>query len=184
MANLPSQAQAVLHFWFEELKPEQRFAKDDALDLRIREQFLPTWQAAAAGELWSWRESMQGRLAEIIVLDQFSRNLWRGDARSFAQDAMALVLSQEAQVLPEFQQLSETQCQFFLLPMMHSESIVIQDASLPLFERYCNEQTLGFAIAHRDIVAKFGRFPHRNAVLQRENTPEETEFLQQPNSSF
>ena len=89
--------EAVLHFWFERLGPEQRFVKDAAIDECIRREFFATWQAAAQGELSAWRERLSGRLAEIIVLDQFSRNLWRGDALSFAQDGMALVLSQEAQ---------------------------------------------------------------------------------------
>ena len=176
--------EAVLQFWFERLTPEQRFSKDDAIDASIRREFFHTWQAAARGELSAWRERMSGRLAEIIVLDQFSRNLWRGDALSFAQDGMALVLSQEAQGQTGFAALTSVEHQFLLMPMMHSESLAIQDASLPLFNRFCDDNTYGFAVRHRDIVAEFGRFPHRNAVLQRDNTVAEQTFLQQPNSSF
>lgn len=176
--------EAVLHFWFERLTMQQRFAKDDAVDTMIAREFLPTWQAAAQGELAAWRERLSGRLAEIIVLDQFSRNLWRGDARSFAQDGMALVLSQEMQRQAGFAGLSQVAHQFALMPMMHSESLPIQDASLPLFERYCDANTLDFAVRHRDIVARFGRFPHRNQVLGRTSTAAEQAFLQQPNSSF
>lgn len=174
----------VLHFWFERLTPEERFKKDVAIDEHIRREFFSVWQAAAQGELSHWRERLTGRLAEIIVLDQFSRNLWRGDARSFSQDGMALVLCQEAQRQTGFTQLSPVQLQFLLMPMMHSESLAIQDASLPLFKRYCEAMVYDFAVKHRDIVARFGRFPHRNEVLKRKSTVEETAFLQQPNSSF
>ena len=174
----------VLNFWFERLSPEQRFAKDEAIDNSIRREFFATWQAAAGGELSAWRARLSGRLAEIIVLDQFSRNLWRGDARSFAQDGMALVLSQELQAQAGFAALSQAEHQFALLPMMHSESLAIQDASLPLFQRYCDANTYDFAVRHRNIVAEFGRFPHRNAVLGRTSTAAEQAFLLQPNSSF
>ena len=174
----------VLNFWFERLSPEQRFAKDEAIDNSIRRAFLATWEAAAGGELSAWRQRLSGRLAEIIVLDQFSRNLWRDDARSFAQDGMALVLSQELQAQAGFASLNTTEHQFALLPMMHSESLSIQDASLPLFQRYCDVNTYDFAVRHRNIVAEFGRFPHRNAVLGRVSTAAEQAFLLQPNSSF
>ena len=176
--------EAVLQFWFERLQPEQRFAKDAAMDAQIRREFLGTWQAAARGELSPWRERLSGRLAEIIVLDQFSRNLWREDARSFAQDGMALVLSQEAQRQAGFAQLGANEHQFLLMPMMHSESLLIQDASLPLFQRYCGDSVHGFAVRHRDIIARFGRYPHRNTIQKRNSTPEELAFLQQPGSSF
>lgn len=176
--------EAVLHFWFERLGPEQRFVKDAAIDECIRREFFATWQAAAQGELSAWRERLSGRLAEIIVLDQFSRNLWRGDALSFAQDGMALALSQEAQKQAGFAALNQAEHQFLLMPMMHSESLAIQDASLPLFARFCDANTLDFAQRHRDIVAEFGRFPHRNAMLKRSNTAAEQAFLSQPNSSF
>ena len=176
--------EAVLHFWFERLGPEQRFVKDVAIDECIRREFFATWQAAAQGELSAWRERLNGRLAEIIVLDQFSRNLWRGDALSFAQDGMALALSQEAQKQAGFAALNQAEHQFLLMPMMHSESLAIQDASLPLFARFCDDNTLDFAQRHRDIVAEFGRFPHRNAVLKRSSTAAEQAFLSQPNSSF
>ena len=174
----------VLNFWFERLSPKQRFAKDEAIDNSIRREFLATWHAAAGGELSAWRQRLSGRLAEIIVLDQFSRNLWRDDARSFAQDGMALVLSQELQAQAGFASLNTTEHQFALLPMMHSESLSIQDASLPLFQRYCDVNTYDFAVRHRNIVAEFGRFPHRNAVLGRVSTAAEQAFLLQPNSSF
>lgn len=176
--------QAVLAFWLDELSAEQRFSKDSDVDERIRERFWETWKAAAVGELWSWRESLQGRLAEIIVLDQFSRNLWREDCRAFEQDGMALVLCQEMLRQEGFASLGETEKQFALLPMMHSESLLIQDASLPLFAEHCNGLVLDFAQRHRDIVAEFGRFPHRNFVLGRPSSIEEVAFLQRPGSSF
>ena len=165
--------EAVLQFWFERLTPEQRFSKDDAIDASIRREFFHTWQAAARGELSAWRERLSGRLAEIIVLDQFSRNLWRGDAKSFAQDGMALALSQEAQRQAGFAFMSQAEHQFLLMPMMHSESLAIQDASLPLFNRFCDDNTYGFAMHHRDIVAEFGRFSHHNETLKRASTAAE-----------
>ncbi|AUZ04769.1 MULTISPECIES: DUF924 family protein [Vitreoscilla] len=176
--------QEVLAFWLDELSSEQRFSKDSDVDEHIRERFWETWKAATAGELWSWRDSLQGRLAEIIVLDQFSRNLWREDCRAFDQDGMALVLCQEMLRQEGFADLSETEKQFALLPMMHSESLIIQDASLPLFKQHTNDNTLDFAQRHRDIVAEFGRFPHRNFVLGRPSSMQEVEFLQKPGSSF
>ncbi len=176
--------EAVLQFWFARMTYEQRFVKDAAIDERICREFFHTWLAAVRGEWSASREHMRGRLAEITVLDQFSRNLWRGDVKSFAQDGMALALSQEAQRQAGFAALSQAEHQFLLMPMMHSESLVIQDASLPLFARYCDANTLDFAQRHRDIVAEFGRFPHRNAVLKRASTAAEQAFLSQPNSSF
>ena len=143
--------EAVLQFWFECLTPEQRFDKDEATDASIRREFFHTWQEAARGEWSASRERLSGRLAEIIVLDQFSRNLWRGNALSFVQDGMALALSQEAQRQTGFAALTPVERQFLPMTMMHSESLAIQDASLPLFKQHCDDNTYGFAMQHCDI---------------------------------
>ena len=165
--------EAVLQFWFECLTPEQRFDKDEATDASIRREFFDTWQEAARGEWSASRERLSGRLAEIIVLDQFSRNLWRGNALSFVQDGMALALSQEAQRQTGFAALTPVERQFLPMTMMHSESLAIQDASLPLFKQHCDDNTYGFAMHHRDIVAEFGRFSHHNETLKRASTAAE-----------
>ena len=177
-------ADGILHFWFTESTPQQWFAKDDAFDATIRTRFLATHAAAALGECWSWRSSAQGRLAELIVLDQFSRNLYRGDPRAFAQDAMALALAQELVQQGLDQQLTPAQRGFAYLPYMHSESRAVQQQSLALYTALGQENSLRFAHAHQVIVERFGRYPHRNAALGRQSTPEEVAFLQEPGSAF
>ncbi len=179
-----SVAQQVLHFWFEESTPQQRFRKDPAFDAEIARRFGALHARAAASELWAWRASPEGRLAEIIVLDQFSRNLFRDDPRAFAQDAMALVLAQEAIRAGDDQRLSAEQRAFLYMPFMHSESRAIQAESVRLFEANGIANNLDFAIRHKEIVDRFGHYPHRNAVLGRPSTPEEIAFLQTPGSSF
>lgn len=175
-------AQHVLDFWFSQ--PEHWFAKSDAFDDAIRTQFAGLWQQAAQGELSAWRDTLQGRLAEIIVLDQFSRNLHRGSPLAFAQDGMGVVLTQEALRDRGFADLSLHERQFMLLPLMHSESRVIHEQAVPLFAQYTNENILDFEIRHKAIIDRFGRYPHRNAALGRQSTAEETAFLQEPGSSF
>ena len=174
----------ILHFWFEELAPRDWWAKDEAIDRTIARRFGATLDAAAAGELFGWRRDARGRLAEIIVLDQFSRQVHRDTALAFARDGMALVLAQEALGAGADRVLAADQRAFLYLPFMHSESRAIQAVSVRLFEQPGLEQNLRFAIAHRDIVERFGRYPHRNRILGRESTAEELEFLRQPGSSF
>jgi uncharacterized protein (DUF924 family) len=174
----------ILHFWFTESTPQQWFAKDDAFDAAIRTRFLATHASAALGECWSWRTSAEGRLAELIVLDQFSRNLYRGDVRAFAQDPMALALAQEMVQQGLDQQLTPVQRAFAYLPYMHSESRTVQHESIALYTALGLENNLRFAHAHQVIVERFGRYPHRNATLGRESTPEEVAFLQEPGSAF
>ncbi|MBO8125154.1 DUF924 domain-containing protein, partial [Klebsiella pneumoniae] len=132
--RLTMEAQQILDFWFNEATPEQWFKKDTQFDDLIRRRFLKVWEQAAAGECFSWRVHIGGRLAEILVLDQFSRNLWRGDARSFAQDPMALVLAQEAVKTPDYLQLPPVQRKFVLMPYMHSESALIHQQAELLFK--------------------------------------------------
>ncbi len=140
---------------------------------------------ATAAEFYTWRSSHKGRLAEIIILDQFSRNIYRDTTAAFAQDAMALTLAQEAVaagVLQELKTLYERK--FLLMPYMHSESKLIHQQAEQLFKQHTDEEIYGSEIKHKVIVDRFGRYPHRNEILGRTSTLEEVAFLQQPNSSF
>lgn len=181
--RLPDRA-AVLHFWFETLEPAQWFRKEAALDAAVRTRFGPLHEAAAAGELWAWRDTPRGRLAEILVLDQFSRNLHRDDPRAFAQDPMALVLAQEAVAQGLDRELPVVERSFLYMPYMHSESLKVHEEALLLFDQPGLEDNLRFEHLHRDILLRFGRYPHRNAILGRESSAEELAFLEQPGSSF
>jgi uncharacterized protein (DUF924 family) len=174
----------VLDFWFSELKPEQWWTRDDALDTLIHQRFGELHAQAAQSELDGWRSNALGRLAEIIVLDQFSRNLFRHSAQAFACDAQALVLAQEAIAQGALKQLNSTQSVFLCMPFMHSESKVIHQRAVPLFTRIGLQGNLDFELQHKAIIDRFGRYPHRNALLGRVSTPAELEFLQQPGSAF
>lgn len=174
----------VIDFWFNQTSPELWFAQNDAFDERIKQKFGQLHAAATAGELFEWRCSAQGRLAEIIVLDQFSRNLYRNQPEAFTHDSMALVLAQEAVQQQLDQQLEAEQRAFLYMPYMHSESKNIHQTALDLFTALGNKDNLHFEQLHKDIIDRFGRFPHRNKVLGRTSTPEEIDFLKQPNSSF
>ncbi len=174
----------VLIFWFEELNPAQWWTRDAQLDQLIRERFGEVHGQAARGELAHWRADVRGRLAEIIVLDQFSRNLFRNSAQAFACDATALVLAQEAITQDALAQLSPDQSVFLCLPFMHSESRVIHERAVELFTRIGLSANLDFEFQHKAIIDRFGRYPHRNAVLGRASTAEELEFLKQPGSGF
>lgn len=179
------QSQEVLEFWFNFLQPEQWWRVDADLDAAIRSRFTDLHAHATQGELFSWRSSAQGRLAEVIVLDQFSRNLHRGTAQAFAQDGMALVLAQEAIAGHVDRTIEEVKRRaFFYMPFMHSESLLIHDVALQLFAQPGLESQLDFEHRHRHIIERFGRYPHRNAILGRDSTPEEQVFLSAPDSSF
>lgn len=175
---------AVLHFWFVESTPDQWFEKNPNYDRIIAERFGALHAAAARGELDHWTATADGSLALVLVLDQFSRNLFREDPRAFAQDAKALGIAKAAIAAGQDRDVPEERRAFFYVPFEHSEDIADQNASLPLFEALTNRDYLRYAIAHRDIIARFGRFPHRNAVLGRVSTPEEIAFLKTPGSSF
>lgn len=177
-------AQAVLKFWFDELTPAQWFKKDPDMDRQIQARFGAIHAQAAACECYAWRSSPQGRLAEIIVLDQFSRNIYRDDVRAFASDGVALVLAQEAVAHGADQALSVTERSFLYMPYMHSESASIHAQAVSLFDQPGLENTLDFEIRHKAIIDRFGRYPHRNAILKRVSTPEEVDFLKQPGSAF
>jgi uncharacterized protein (DUF924 family) len=177
-------APAVLDFWFKELDDARRFAKDPALDAAIGKRFGATLQAAIRGELDAWRETPDGRLAEIIVLDQFSRNVWRDTPRAFLQDPQALCLAQAFVRTGLDRSLSPAQRAFAYMPYMHSESRLIHEQAVVLFSQPGLEGSLAFERRHQAIIERFGRYPHRNAVLGRVSTPEEIAFLAEPGSSF
>lgn len=174
----------VLAFWFEEIDPRMWWAAEPAFDTLLRERFLSTLESAAKGELYSWRASPRGRLAEVIVLDQFSRNIFRNTARAFAQDPMALALAQEAVSLGVLELLRPAESAFLLMPYMHSESPLIHVEAERLFREWAPEESYKFELRHKAIVDRFGRYPHRNEVLGRDSDLEEIEFLKQPGSGF
>lgn len=174
----------ILNFWFVEHGPKEWWKKDEAFDELVRSKFLSTYRQALACELWHWRKNPEGRLAEIIVLDQFPRNMFRDDPLAFATDALALALSQEAVRAGVLEALPVEQKPFLILPYMHSESLAVHDEALRLFDQPGLENNLEFEHRHREIIVRFGRYPHRNAVLGRESTAEELSFLEEPGSSF
>ena len=174
----------VISFWFEEIDPKSWWSAEAAFDEFVRQRFLPTLRQAAAGELSGWRASPEGRLAEIVVLDQFSRNIHRGTPAAFAQDPMALALSQEAVAAGALASLQGAQRAFLLMPYMHSESRRVHEQAVALFAEWAPGNNHEFELKHKLIIDRFGRYPHRNAILGRESTAEEIEFLKQPGSGF
>ena len=174
----------VLRFWFEELTEKQHFTKDTALDALIRTRFGDTLEAAAQCELYVWRSTPQGAVAEIIVLDQFSRNIFRDTPRAFAQDSLALALAQVLVASGQNQLLSPAQRRFAYMPYMHSESPLIHAQAVQLFNQPGLEDGLDFELRHQAIITRFGRYPHRNAVLSRTSSAEELAFLSEAGSSF
>ena len=174
----------ILKFWFEELEPKQWWVKDLVLDQLIIARFSETHARATRCELSGWRKTAQGRLAEIIVLDQFSRNMFRGSALSFAYDPLALALSQEAISSGADQQLVPVERNFIYMPFMHSESLQIHEEAVELFRSNGEQGSLDYELKHKVIIERFGRYPHRNKALDRVSTDDEIEFLKQPGSSF
>ena len=177
----------ILDFWFAEITPAQWWNKSDDFDRLIATRFGAVLEAAARCELYAWRATPAGRLAEVIVLDQFSRNIHRGTPAAFAQDAQALALAEQAvaagDAAPDAA-LSATERSFLLMPFMHSESAAVHARAEVLFEALGLPDTLDFERRHRAIVERFGRYPHRNAILGRASTDEEQAFLREPGSSF
>lgn len=176
--------QKIINFWFNELTPADHFKKSEKLDAMIRERFSQVWEQAIKGELFMWRSSDLGRLAEILVLDQFSRNIHRESALAFAGDPIALTLAQEAVLQKTDQRLETRQRLFLYMPYMHSESVRVHEEALKLFAVAGLEENLKYEVAHLEILKKFGRYPHRNKILGRVSTTEELEFLKLPGSSF
>lgn len=170
-------AEDVLDFWFVRHGPRDWFAGTADFDREIADQFGPTHEEVSRGEAWAWRETPEGRAAEIIVLDQFSRQLFRGNARAFAQDTMALTLAQEAVAGGHDKALAIDHRKFLLMPFMHSESLVVHEEAMRLFTELGDEVWLGHEVAHRTCVGRFGRYPVRNAALGRVSTPEELAYI-------
>lgn len=174
----------VLSFWFDEIDSKSWWSAEAAFDDLVRRRFADRLRSASHAELFSWRETPRGRLAEIIVLDQFSRNIHRGSPLAFAQDPMALALAQEAISRNAHLELSPVERGFMFLPFMHSESMVIHDVAEALYRAHGLKENYDFELRHKAIIARFGRYPHRNGILGRASTPDELEFLKQPGSSF
>ena len=193
----------VLELWFGELDERgiadaehvaRWWKKDESFDELLRSRFGTLHEAVVGGECDGWLESPRGRLAHVIVLDQFSRNMFRGTAETFAHDARALEVARGGVQCGVDHALAHDERGFLYMPFMHSEEVAAQERCVQLFSAWRDslegelrqraESSVDFAIQHRDIVRRFGRFPHRNALLERESTPEEIEFLKQPGSSF
>ncbi len=188
-----SDPEKVLAFWFgREGEPgygEARgewFRKDDAFDAEVRDRFGVLYEEAAAGNLEGWKDEARSCLALVIVLDQFPRNMFRGDPRTHATDGEALAASKHAVERAYDRELAPLERVFLYMPFMHSEGLEDQRRCVEIFEAMgeAGEMYLKYAVAHKEIVERFGRFPHRNALLGRASTPEEVEFLKQPGSSF
>ena len=167
----------VVGFWAEAGR-ERWFSKDEAFDRLCRTNFLDAYEAAKAGSLTSWEETAEGALALLILLDQMPRNMFRGEAQTWATDRLALTIAERALAKGFDDEIAPELRAFFYLPFMHAEDRAAQERSVALYEAHGDKENLEFARHHRDIVARFGRFPHRNAVLGRDSTPEELAFLE------
>lgn len=167
----------IVSFW-SDAGPDKWFEQDEGFDQAIRLRFLPTYEAAANGELAVWEESVEGALALVLLLDQFPRNMFRGNARAFATDALARAAADRA-LARGFDQATDLAMRpFFYLPFMHSEALIDQDRCVRLYEALGDAEQLRYATEHRDVVQRFGRFPHRNRALGRDTTPAEQAFLE------
>lgn len=196
--SFPETAKQILTFWFDDPTApdseygQQRqvwFRKNAAFDQQIREMFLPTYELARQGQLDDWQNAPTTALALTILLDQFPRNMFRGTSRSFEADEQALQIAQAAIAQQHDHALLPVERIFFYLPFEHSENLAHQHQAVALFEVLVQaapdlQSTLDYAYRHRDVIARFGRFPHRNSILGRTNTPEEEAFLQEPGSRF
>jgi uncharacterized protein (DUF924 family) len=176
--------ETVLQLWFHEVAPAQWWKVDPAFDGLVAERFGDLHRRAACAELFEWRTDPRGRLAEVLVLDQFSRNIYRGSRQAFENDGLALALAQEAVAAKADAMLPVEQRAFLYMPYMHSESRPIHRVAERLFRENASKDSHDFELRHKAIIDRFGRYPHRNAVLGRESTPEERAFLAQPGSSF
>lgn len=177
-------SEAVLTFWFSDIDPQKWWGKDPQFDRLVERHFGGVLQRAARGECAEWRGSARGRLAEIIVLDQFSRNIYRNSPQAFAQDALALTCAKEAVRLGADRQLPIPKRAFMYMPYMHSEDQHMHHEAFKLFNVPGMESYLKFEQRHKAIIDQFGRYPHRNITLGRESTADELMFLRQPGSSF
>jgi len=194
VAGEPRPLQEILEFWFGDRARPLWFEKDGDFDAEIRQRFEATHQAALAGRLESWEGAAESCLALVVLLDQFSRNMYRGSAKAFAADARARAVADRAIARGFDRQFALDRRQFFYLPFEHGEALADQRRSVALFRALAEEQTgaardravemLKYVDRHMEIIERFGRFPHRNLALGRETTPEEAAFLEEPHSSF
>lgn len=174
----------VLKYWYETLTPEDWWRKSDEVDADIRARFLDLYRQAVAGDLNDWADDPAGVLALVIVLDQFPRNMFRDTADMYASDEQAIAIARKAVERGLDKQIPKERRLFLYLPFEHSEKLADQDLCCDLVAALGDDQAFEFAEAHRRIVRRFGRFPHRNALLERVSTAEETEFLKEDGSSF
>ena len=174
----------IIKFWFDDIDQKKWFEKDDNFDELLKNKFSKHVELALDNKFDHWKSDIKGYLALILLLDQFTRNIYRNSPKAFVGDKKALNLSLIG-VSQEFLNHDNLSWRHFLLmPMMHSETLAVQEMSLPLFKKYTNEKIYDFAKRHYDIIKDFGRFPHRNKILGRDSTKEEIQFLTQPGSSF
>lgn len=173
-----------MRFWFEELTHEQRFSGDAEIDAMIADRYSDIHAQVAAGEYWKYRTDVYSYLAEVIVLDQFSRQLFRESGEAFAYDGMALTIAQQAIAAGLDKQLDPPERMFLYMPFMHSESKLIHEQAVPLFELLGIEEALKYEHIHKDIIDQFGRYPHRNERLGRETAKAEEEYLATNHESF
>lgn len=184
MRIVEEQISDVLNFWFKELTAVEWFKKDLELDVKIKERFGDLLVRTQAGECADWRTTPKGVLAQVIVLDQFSRNIYRDTPASFAQDSLALAIAQDAVGRGFDKDFSPSEKAFLYMPYMHSESKLVHEKAVELFSQKGLEMNLDFEHKHKIIIDRFGRYPHRNKILGRVSTAEEEAFLLEPNSSF
>lgn len=170
-------SQDILDFWYAADMRAQWFASTPQLDAAIRARFEPIWEAALHGELDAWRSSPVGCLALAIILDQFPLNMFRGSAKSFSSERQAIAVVKQAIAQGYDRHIDPAQLAFLYMPLMHSEDLADQDLSVELFAAAGLDNNLRFAQHHREIVRRFGRFPHRNAILGRASTPDERDYL-------
>ena len=177
-------AEDILYFWYTEGPQSRWWRKSASFDALITRRFKAVYEQVVAGERAEWRASPRGRLAEIIVLDQLSRNMFRDTAKAFAADPLALSLAQEAVRRGADKALADDERYFLYMPFMHSESRTIHLQAMKLFDQNGLEEAFRFEKKHKEIIDRFGRYPHRNSIVGRVSTAEEIEFLAGPGSSF
>ncbi len=177
-------ASTIVRFWFEDSGPGDWFSKRPEFDALIRDRFAATHDRALAGDYDHWEDDPQACLALVVVLDQFPRNMFREDPRAYRADAKALGVARRAVAAGHHRALTLDQCKFMFLPFEHSEALDDQKLGVELMREFCDEESVGYALRHLEIVERFGRFPHRNAVLGRESTAQERDFLLEPGSGF
>ncbi len=196
MSEAVTQSEAILTFWFGAIQDERScfeersklwFAQNPAFDQEIVHRFQPDYELAAQGQLTHWTQTARGGLALVLVLDQFPRNMFRNDPRAFATDQQAQQVAERVIAAGFDRQLRSVERYFVYVPFMHSEKREHQQRSVTLFQQLAEQREYfdtSYAVRHKDVIDRFGRFPHRNNVLGRASTSEELEFLKQPGSSF